>query len=417
MKKLILGMAMAGVCGLFAEEKVAAGNGSEANRPEGFHFFNKHLTVKPYVALSYTYDSNVDTAHHADGDSIFCINPGANFTWYGDRWQLAGGLWYRYNAYCKYSGRLGENSYGENLSYEWNNVSPLDHKGWTLIATERYAYISQNDDINARDGRGIWRDREKLDVAGVLERRFSDRLHASILGQYNWLDYKNDTGKYAPLYGWSQRAVGLEAGCVVGNYTDLLIAGGYNDYTQHKGKGYHNYSTDSHVWSVQGGLGSHATENITYRALMGVSQISYGGHNNADCGWTYQLSANWRLKRQWQISVLGNSYYQPSERSLGQAMKVYALSAGVSYLTLGDDLTLSANISYRLEEAIWNDRYLAAGSDYDETLLAVRLGADYFINRWMSVYANFTWEENWCEDYSRYDYDRFRFTIGMRFHY
>lgn len=417
MKKLILGIAVVGACGLFAAEEIAKGNGSAAKRPEGFHFLNGRLTVKPYVALSYTYDSNIDTTRHSDNDSIFCINPGADFTWTGDRWKLTGGVWYRYNAYCEYTDTLAESSYGENLNYEWNNIRETDKKGWRLMATERYAYISQNDDINDRNGRGIWRDRERLDVTGALERQFSERLHGLIYGQYNWLDYKNDTGRYAPLYGWSQRAVGLEAGWAFGAYSDLLIAGGYNDYTQHKGRGYYNYSTDSHVWSVQGGVGSRATKKITYRALMGASQISYGGHNNADSGWTYELSANWRLDRQWQISVLGNSYYQPSERSLGQAIKVYALSGGVSYLTPGDQLKLNANISYRLEDTVWNDRYLAAGNDYDETILSIRLGADYTINRWMSVYANFTWEENWCDDYGRYDYDRFRFTVGMRFHY
>ena len=96
---------------------------------------------------------------------------------------------------------------------------------------------------------------------------------------------------------------------------------------------------------------------------------------------------------------------------------MYSISAGVSFLTWGDRMTLTGNISYRLEEAVWNDRYLASGSDYDEMLLAVRLGAEYMINRWISVYAHFTWQENWCEDYDNYNYDRFIGTVGMRLHY
>ncbi|MDO5000575.1 MAG: hypothetical protein Q4E27_10100, partial [Bacteroidales bacterium] len=163
-------------------------------------------------------------------------------------------------------------------------------------------------------------------------------------------------------------------------------------------------------------LGTHATEKITYRALAGASQMDYGGHNT-DCGWTYQLSANWRATRQLQFSLLGNSYYQPSERSLGQAVKVSSLSAGFSYLTLGDKMTLTGDISWRHEETIYNDRYLTAGHNYDEDLLSVRLGANYIVNRWMSVYANFVWEEDWCEDYKAYDYDRFRGTVGIRLHY
>ncbi len=417
MKRLILGMVALGAFGVCSADGIAKGNGSEANRPQGFIFDGGKLTIKPYVALSYTYDSNIDTTRKTDSDSIFTVNPGANFEWNHDRWSLTGGAWYRYNAYCKYSSRLGEHSYGENLEYNWKNVGE-DGRGWIAKVVERYAYISQSDDINAHEGRGIWRDREKLDISGTLERRFTERWHADVLGQYSWLDYKNDTGKYAPLYGWQERAVQLEAGFVAGHYTDILIAGGYSDYVQHGGHGAHDYSNDSYVWSVQGGLGSHLiTEKITYRALIGGSQLSYGGHDNADSSWTYQLSANWRATRKLQFSVLGNSYYQPSERSLGQAIKVYALSGGVSYLTLGERVTLHGDVSWRHEETVWNDRYLTAGNNYDEDLMSVRLGADYVINRWTSVYANFTWEENWCESHGYYDYDRFRVTIGMRFHY
>ena len=416
MKKLIIGSAIMASFGLcFAAEILNHGDGSEASKPRGFRFMDGHLTIKPYVALSYTYDSNVDTSHHSEPDSIFSVTPGANFTWKEERWELVGTLWYRYNAYVDDNSHLGESSYGESLAYQWSNVGE-DRRGWNLKLAERYAYYIANDDITS-GGRGVWRDREKLDLTGVLERRFTERWHADLMGQYNWLDYKNDTGKYAPLYGWSQRAVGLEAGFVASAWTDILIAGGYNDFTQKKGRGRRNYSNSSHVWSVQAGLGSHMTEKITYRALMGVSQLSYGGHSDTDCGWTYQLSANWRARRDLSFTVLGNSYYQPSERSLGQAVKVYALSGGVSYLTLGDRVTLHGNVSWRLEENVYSDRYLARYNDYDEYLLSARVGADYTINRWVSLYANFTWEQNWCESHSNYDYDRFRGTVGMRFHY
>ena len=421
MKKLIIGMAVfAGVGACFADELINPGDGSEASKPQGFHFFDNHLTIKPYVALSYTYDSNIDTAHKADYDSIFCVNPGANFRWEGERWALVGTLWYRYNAYTRFSNRLGENSYGESLAYDWSNVGE-DGRGWNLKIAERFAYFAQNDDINGRDGRGVWRDRQKMDVSGLLERRFNERFHAEVLGQYNWLDYKNDTAKYAPLYGWSQRAVAAGAGYVLSPWTDILIQGGYSDYTQKKGhNGYKHYNNDSHVWSVHGGVGSHLLESdrIKYRVLMGVSQLSYGGHDNVDCGWTYQLSANWRATRTMQFSLLGNSYYQPSERTLGQAIKVYALSGGVSSKPGNNDkLTLHGNVSWRLEENVYSDRYLARYNDYDEYLLSVRLGADYTVNRYISLYANFTWEENWCESHSSYDYDRFRGTVGVRFHY
>lgn len=412
----MLAIAAASVAPAFADENPENhGSGSEEDKPQGFRFIDNRLVIKPYVALSYTYDSNVDTTHHAVDDSIFSVNPGADFTWRGERWELAGSIWYRYNAYCEYTDELGENSYGESLAYKWSNVSE-EGKGWNLLLGESYRFASQADSLMSNQGRGVWRDREYADATGVLERRFTERFHADILGQYNWIDYKNETGHYAPLYGWSQYGGQLEAGYAASKWTDLLIAGGYSHYRQHGGHGYKDYSNSSEVWSAHLGIGSFMTEKITYRALMGVSQLEYGGHGATDTGWTYQLSANWRATRQLQFSLLGNSFYQPSERALGQAMKVYSMSAGVSYLTLGDKMTLTGNIAWRHEESVYADRYLAAASDYDEDFMSARLGADYILNRWVSIFANFTWEESFTDNAS-YEYDRFRGTIGVRFHY
>ena len=391
------------------------------SRPTGFRFFNNHLTIKPYVSLTYTYDSNIDTTHHAEDDSIFAVTPGADFEWRGEKWALTGSLWYRYRYYCEYNHDMGENSYGENLAFTYSS-SQKNEKGWTLMLSERYGFYNQSDDLGSRNGRGVWRDRETFNMAGILERRFTERWHADVQGQYNWIDYKNDTGHYAPLYGWSQYSAGLQAGYAASRWTDLLVAAGYSRYDQKTNSRGQNlnrrYSNNSDSYSVMAGFGSHMTELITYRALMGASWFDYGNAGDTDCGWTYSLSANWRIHRQVQLSVLGSSYYQPSERSVGQAVKVYTLGGGISYLTLGDRLNLTANVSWRYEENVYSDSAYTRRQNYDETWLSARLGADYLVNRWMSVFANIMWEEEWCgKGNSNYDYDRFRGTLGVRFHY
>ena len=389
------------------------------NRPTGFRFFNNHLTIKPYVSLSYTYDSNIDTSHHASDDSIFAVTPGADFVWRGEKWALTGSLWYRYRYYCEYNKDMGENSYGENLAYTYSS-SEKTEKGWTLMLSERYGFYNQSDDLTSRNGRGVWRDRETIDAAAVLERRFTERWHADVQGQYTRIDYKNDTGHYAPLYGWTQYSAGIQAGYAASKWTDMLLAAGYSYYDQSSNsRGQvlrRHYDGKSETYSVMAGLGSHATELITYRALMGASWLDYGGED--DCGWTYSISANWRVHRQVQISAIGSSYYQPSERYLGQAVKVYTLGGGISYLTLGDRLKLTANVSWRYEENVYSDSYYSRRQKYDESWISARLGADYLLNRWMSVFANVMWEEEWAGNgNSNYDYDRFRGTLGVRFHY
>lgn len=391
------------------------------SRPTGFRFFNNHLTIKPYVSLSYMYDSNVDSAHHASDDSIFAVTPGADFEWHGERWALTGSLWYRYRYYCEYNKDMGENSYGENLKYVYA-TSGKNEKGWTLMLSERYGFYNQSDDLNSRNGRGLWRDRETLDVQGVLERRFTERWHMDVQGQYYWIDYKNDTGHYAPLYGWSQYSAGAQAGYAASKWTDLLVAAGYSRYDQKtNSRGYRlsqNYKSNSDSYSIMAGIGSHATELITYRALMGASWFEYADAGDTECGWTYSLSANWRIHRQVQLSVLGSSYYQPSEYYVGQASKIYTLGAGISYLTLGDRLNLNANVSWRYEENIYSDSFYTRRQNYDQTWLSARLGADYLVNRWMSVFANVMWEQEWTGNgNNNYDYDRIRGTVGVRFHY
>lgn len=66
---------------------------SSANRPTGFLFFDRHLTIKPYVSLSFTYDSNIDGDRSNNGDCIFSVNPAVDFVWHGAKWNLLGTFW------------------------------------------------------------------------------------------------------------------------------------------------------------------------------------------------------------------------------------------------------------------------------------------------------------------------------------
>jgi hypothetical protein len=97
-------------------------------------------------------------------------------------------------------------------------------------------------------------------------------------------------------------------------------------------------------------------------------------------------------------------------------MKVQSLSAGVSYLTLGDKLRLAFDIAFRYEDTVYNDEIVSRGLDYHETIYSARLSANYTLNRWVSLFANIMWEDN-TSDNIYYEYDRFRGTLGVRFHY
>ena len=390
------------------------------SRPTGFRFFNQHLTIKPYVSLSYTYDSNIDSDSSNEDDSVFAVNPAVDFEWHGAKWMLVGNIWYRHRYFCEFNDQMGENSYGESLQYRYSS-SAQNAKGWSLMLSERYAFINQSDDLDSQGGRGIWRDRQTLDVTGVLERRFTERWHMDIQGQYSWLDYDNQTGRYAPLFGWSQYSAGAQLGYAASKWTDLLVAAGYSRYDQdidyNDIRTSRSYNEQSDAYSIQGGVGTRATERISYRALMGASWFDYGGGGYTDCGWTYTLSANWRVHRQVQLSLLGSSYYQPSDQYIGQAEKIYNLSAGVSYLTLGDRLKLSANLMWRFNETCYADSVYTSRYKYDRTHLSARFAADYLLNRWTSIFAHVIWDDESTDTNSYYDYNRIRGVFGVRLHY
>ena len=390
------------------------------SRPTGFRFFNQHLTIKPYVSLSYTYDSNIDSDSSNEDDSVFAVNPAVDFEWHGAKWMLVGNIWYRHRYFCEFNDQMGENSYGESLQYRYSS-SAQNAKGWSLMLSERYAFINQSDDLDSQGGRGIWRDRQTLDVTGVLERRFTERWHMDIQGQYSWLDYDNQTGRYAPLFGWSQYSAGAQLGYAASKWTDLLVAAGYSRYDQdidyNDIRTSRSYNEQSDAYSIQGGVGTRATERISYRALMGASWFDYGGGGYTDCGWTYTLSANWRVHRQVQLSLLGSSYYQPSDQYIGQAEKIYNLSAGVSYLTLGDRLNLSANLMWRFNETCYADSVYTSRYKYDRTHLSARFAADYLLNRWTSIFAHVIWDDESTDTNSYYDYNRIRGVFGVRLHY
>ena len=243
-----------------------------------------------------------------------------------------------------------------------------------------------------------------------------------IQGQYSWLDYENDSNKYYPLFGWSQYSAGVQFGYAASKWTDLLVAAGYSRYNQDIDFSDNRilsrtYNEQSDSYSIQAGIGTRATERITYRALMGASWFDYGNAGSSECGWTYSLSGNWRIHRQVQLSLLGSSYYEPSDEYVGQARKVYTLSGGISYLTLGDRLKLSGNIAWRFDETSYSDINYPTAYNYDRTHISARLAADYILNRWTSIFAHLIYDDV-STDTNRYqEYDRIRGVLGVRFHY
>ena len=387
------------------------------DRPTGFKI-GERMTLRPYVSLSYTYDSNVDSTKHSKDGSTWVVNPGLGAEYKGDNWELAGRAWYRYHAYNRYSNQLNESSFGENLTFKWADSLP-NEKGWSVLLSENFSQIAQDDDMSDHSGRGIGRDRKTFQAAAIVERRINERLHAAVDASYYMLDYENNVKSYAPLYGWKRALAGGELGYAASKWTDFLVAANYSWYKQDNVPNGVRYSDESRGWSLMAGLGTRATERIEYRILTGWSRFEYAnGDADEVNGWTYQVSGKWKISDTWNMMLLAASYYQPSEREACSAIRVDSISWGVAHSMVRGKLNATLDLNYRRESHEYSsDR----AYDYDDDIITARLGLNYTLNRFLQIYGRIEYQTDMCDGGNvrghNYDYDRFRGTVGMRLTY
>lgn len=428
MKKIILVAALASAVVAHAEMM---------DRPTGFKI-GQRMTVRPYVSMSYTYDSNVNSqSKHPHTGSSWVVTPGFTAEYKADNWNLQGGAYYQHHAYSKNSNSMNQNSYGQNLAYNWANSRP-NERGWTLTLRESFQQISQDDDMSNHSGRGVGRDRKQLQLAASVQRRFTERWHADVEATYYYLDYDNSNTKYAPMYGWRRWTAGGQLGYAASKWTDFIVAANYQDYSQdnHRQRMYgtasgedtkggnrtDTYKSNSNGFTLQGGVGSHATERISYRLTAGWMHMDYASAKKIN-GLAYQATSSWQMTDRWTMMFLATSYYQPSEQEYGGVVRVDSASLGFGHAMVRGKLNATFDLNYRHEKREYTYYYASA---YDEDILTARAGLSYTVNRFIVLFSNLEYQVAWIGDsdvapngYKRdgYDYDRWRFTVGMRLTY
>lgn len=398
-------------------------SGFAAEQEKGGFHIGERITLRPYVSFSYSYDSLASTGRRDHSASSWTVTPGIESTYKDDNWNVQLGLSYNYHAYNRSTSELNSSSYRENLSIDWRNSAP-DERGWSLNVAQHIAQISQDDDMTNSGGRGYSRDRMEMGFTGNLERRVNRCLHASVEMSYYYLDYDNDSSRYLPLYGWQRASMGGTAGWMLSRWTDLLVSGEYFIDHQENDRDYMNSSArrideGSTGYSVMVGVGSRATERIKYRLMGGWGVYEYGDGLDSSGMFRYSLSASWQIDPTLSAMALGTSYFQPSERHYGTSTRVYSFSAGLRKLLLADKLSVSGDVSYRIEA---HEYSVNSYSDYDTDVMTFRLRSDYRINSWMSIYGSIEYyDEQNNSNSSRggrdFDYDRWRGTVGFRLRY
>lgn len=406
---------------------VTAAQGSILDRERGIRVGDR-MTLEPYVSFSYTYDSNVDSSKHSHDGSQWVVGTGLDARYKGEELNMDANVNYDYHAYNRYVSQLNSSSYGESFGFDWADSAP-DEPGWRVMFREQFRQIAQDDDMSTHNGRGMGRDRKQFTFDSVVERRQTGRLHLAGTANYYFLDYDNDVHKYASMYGWKRIHLGGEAGYMVSRWTDFIVSAGYQKYWQDNDKS-SNYtsfgryrgkhiSSSSKGWTLMAGLGTRATEKLSYRVLAGWSRFEYGSAKDLD-GWIYQLSADWQIDAEntFHAMAAGSSYYQPSETEYGAAMKVYSMSLGLAKGVVRNKLRFMADLAYRRQT---RDYTVYKADEYDEDIWTGRLSCTYTINRLVALFARVEYQTRMCSGSyihnNAYDYDRWRGTVGFTLAY
>ena len=392
------------------------------DRPTGFKI-GQRMTLRPYVSLSATYDSNVGGAQSSSaskGDVLWSVNPGLGIDYRTENWSVLLNLYYRYYAYTKSenANQHNQHSYGETLRWNWSNSKGAE-KGWSLMLGETFQQITMSDDLSVGNGSAYTADRRQLTVNGAAQRRFNEHWHGDLSASYYMLDYDNDIagGTRPALYGWQRWTAGAEAGFAPSRWTDIIGAIGYQGYLQDNVES-SGYSRDSRGYMAQFGLGSYATEKISYRALAGWSRFEYAGNASASDGFVYTLSGNWKIDDTLQTMLLATSYYQPSEREYASKSRVDSVSWGIGKSLVRGKLRTTLDMVYRHET---HEAVNFGSVDYNLDIATARLGFNYSLNRFLVGFVYGEYQRSFNSERERKnayaDYERWRITMGLRLTY
>ena len=413
-KRIFLLTGLVSFVGLTAEAEVL-------DRQSGFKI-GERLTLRPYVALSLTYDSNVDANRSRQGqdgskdDFLWTISPSLWLHYNGENWSTILSGFYNYRQYFDSAHRgHSHHNFGEDLRWNWSN-SQAGEKGWSLILGESYQQITAADDMTVDGGQNYSTDSQQFQLAGSVQRQFNQYWHGDVNASYYWLHYDNDNNRYT-YYGWDRILIGAEVGFAPSRWTDILLNGSWQSCNQDNVEG-STYDGSSQGLTFQGGLGSYMTDRISYRLLAGWSQFEYAGGESKANSFVYTVSGNWKIGETWNTMLLASSYYQPSERQHSSKSRVDAVSWGIAKVMVRGKLRATFDICYRHEtqESIADSNW-----DYNLDIWTGRLGLDYTICRFLNVFANVEYQKSMNDAAEKrggaYDYDRWRATIGLKLQY
>ncbi len=410
------------------------------------------LNLSPTLDVGVFYESNPDEVNENrkelmeatsedrfDSSRGFNIQPGLDLLLPGNQWKLSGRLAYTYE---------DDDSDYSRSPKDWMESLKFDGKTdggtqWQLGQSAQQLSYTKYDEFSQDDRFGFG-------INGMLGRQVTDKSGISLGASYRAVDYED-----AYLYDSDYQQYTLAITHQFTEKTDgiLSLAYGIN------GADYDEVGSDSDpegrrrldvdikeatYITASFGLGSHATEKLTYRALIGMTafddfeykypdamEYPEGGRQldngaDTDYSFSYDMGLSWRPTERFTLNLSGNSAYESSEDVRNNSMLAYSLIGSASYRFF-TRVMLSSGVAYRYEDYLRNvdedDVDLFTGTDAegqgqsrqdDQVNLFANL--TFGITRFASFYVNglYSVNESTIDDF---DYDRYRVSAGVALKY
>ena len=410
------------------------------------------LNLSPTLDVGVFYESNPDEVNENrkelmeatsedrfDSSRGFNIQPGLDLLLPGNQWKLSGRLAYTYE---------DDNSDYSRSPKDWMESLKFDGKTdggtqWQLGQSAQQLSYTKYDEFSQDDRFGFG-------INGMLGRQVTDKSGISLGASYRAVDYED-----AYLYDSDYQQYTLAITHQITEKTDGILSLGYGingaDYDEvgsdiePEGRRRLDVDIEEATYiNASIGLGSRATEKLTYRALIGMTAFDDFEYkyteaqeylergqdldNEADTeySFSYDMGLSWKPTERFTLNLSGNSAYESSEDVRNNSMLAYSLIGSASYRFF-TRVMLSGGVAYRYEDYLRNvdedDVDLFTGTDAegqgqsrqdDQVNLFANL--TFGITRFASFYVNglYSVNESTIDDF---DYDRYRVSAGVALKY
>lgn len=359
----------------------------------------------------------------------FNVTPGILLHVPGNQWSLKGSVHFTYEKDDSDFSR-DPRDWDQSLLLQGTTDGGL---GWRLGQTWQRLNYSRFDDFSQDD-------REALSFLFGLDKELTDKSGATLSGSYRNLDYKD-----RELYDRDYYNLRLGGRHQLTDKSNLMLSLGYSesqgDYRRRydsEGNPYRGSRSKSRSYSAQAGVGSRATEKISYTAMLGLALLKtdysadpFTGEqprNKDKYRLSYLLSGNWKASERLTFNLNGNTSYESSEDVLDNSLMAYTITGRADY-RLYRRIRLSAGVSYRYEEflrrvAVYENvngnPYVGTdegrGRSRNDDQVNIFGDITYGINRYASAFLNAIYSET-SSSIKEFDYDRYRISAGVALQY